>query len=355
MLSLDDPKTPFVKSWPVQVHALGLGVGCFQYAGFQYAPQLVPWLRENSRHFDALVVNGIWRYHAVGIWRGLSGSGVPYFVIPHSQLNPWFARSFPLKHLKKWLIWRAVQWKVLRDAKAVFFTCEQERRLARNSFNPYVCNEDVVSLAGSDIPEVDRNSARQSLTSAYPEVTGKRIVLFVGRLHPMKGCDLLIRAFANVCGEHRDLHLVIAGPGDDAYARKLRQMTSSPALSGRVTWAGEVTDAMKWAALQTCDVFALASHCEATPLAVVEALGCGVPALITDQVNIWKEIFDAGAGIVGTDNVEGTIESLRTWLALPQREADAMRANARNCFLNYFDSRSNASLFVEGLMRHGVA
>jgi hypothetical protein len=77
--------------------------------------------------------------------------------------------------------------------------------------------------------------------------------------------------------------------------------------------------------------------------------------LITDQVNIWKEIFDAGAGIVGTDNVEGTIESLRTWLALPQREADAMRANARNCFLNYFDSRSNASLFVEGLMRHGVA
>lgn len=355
VLSLDNPNAPFVKSWPTQVCALGTGVARFRYEGFQYARRLVPWLEENASHFDALIVNGAWGYLSVGIWRGLRGSGVPYFVIPHSQLNPWFAGAFPLKHLKKRLFWRMVQWKVLRDAKAVLFTCAQERELARNSFVPYVCKEDVVSLAGTLVPKLDKNSAMQSLVSAYPELAGKRIVLFLGRLHPMKGCDLLIQAFANVCGEHSDLHLLIAGPGDNAYARRLHKITAKRILSGRITWAGAVTDEMKWAALHACDVFVLSSHCEATPMAVVEALGCGVPALITDQVNIWREIVDAGAGIVGTDNIEGTTKSLRKWMALPEQEATAMRANAREYFLKYFDSRTNISLFLEGLKRHGVS
>ena len=91
------------------------------------APRLLSWLRENATRYDAVIVNGIWQYHSYATWLALHRSETPYFVFTHGMLDPWFKRRHPLKHLKKWLYWPWADYRVLRDAQAVIFTCEEER------------------------------------------------------------------------------------------------------------------------------------------------------------------------------------------------------------------------------------
>src|SRR5262249_52197387 len=157
------------------------------------------WVKENGRRFDAVIVNSVWRYLGFGVRNGLRNTTVPYFVVPHSSLNPWFQTSLSLKSISKIATWRLIEWRVLRDARCVLYTCEEERRLARRTYRPYACNEEVLSLVGTSVPA---ESVRAELfLSSFPHLRGKRLLLFLSRIHPMKGCDLLIKAFSKVAAE----------------------------------------------------------------------------------------------------------------------------------------------------------
>src|SRR5579862_7846469 len=138
--SLDRPDAPFLKESPVLVHPLGPST--LHYA---FSSRFLPWLHANRSRYDAVVVNGIWQYHSFGTWRALRNSSTPYVLFTHGMLDPWFKRKYPLKHLKKWMYWPWAEYRVLRDAEAVLFTCEEERKLARSSFWMYRCNEIVVN------------------------------------------------------------------------------------------------------------------------------------------------------------------------------------------------------------------
>jgi glycosyltransferase involved in cell wall biosynthesis len=122
---------------------------------------------------------------------------VPYFVFTHGMLDPWFKRHYPLKHLKKWLYWPWGEYRVLRDARALMFTCEEERRLARESFWLYKANECVTNY-GTARPEGDSEKQREAFLSEFPELRGKRVLLFLGRIHEKKGCDILIQSFGDL-------------------------------------------------------------------------------------------------------------------------------------------------------------
>src|SRR6266481_4864459 len=112
------------------------------------------------------------------------------------QTCAWFKRAYPLKHLKKWLYWPWAEYRVLRNASAVCFTCEEERKLARQSFWLYRCNEKVVAF-GTAAPGGDAQAQKRLFLSHYMELQGRRFILFLGRIHPKKGCDLVIRAFTD--------------------------------------------------------------------------------------------------------------------------------------------------------------
>ena len=107
---------------------------------------LLPLLMNLDRaQFDAVIVHGLWQYSSFGVWRALAGTDTPYFVFPHGMLDPWFKRTYPAKHFKKLLYWPWAEYRVLRDAAAVLFTSEEERRLARESFALYRAREVVVN------------------------------------------------------------------------------------------------------------------------------------------------------------------------------------------------------------------
>jgi glycosyltransferase involved in cell wall biosynthesis len=252
------------------------------------------------------------------------------------MLDPWFKKRYPLKHLKKWLYWPWAEYRVLRDAQAVLFTSEEERLLARTSFWLYRCNEVVVNYGTAD-PAGDPDCEQQAFFSRYPELRGKKLAVFMGRIHPKKGCDLLIEAFAKTLSQDQEWHLVIAGPDQVGWESKLRSRAERFGIASRITWAGMLRGAVKWGALRAAEMLVLPSHQENFGVVVAEALAVGTPALISDKVNIWREIQADGAGIVAGDTLAGTCELLRKYLATGEAEKVNMRRYARNCFEQRFE------------------
>jgi glycosyltransferase involved in cell wall biosynthesis len=340
IISLDAPDAPWVRESATPVHALGPGLG-----SYGYAPRFTSWIKERRATYDLVIIQGVWQYSSFGVWRALAGTTTPYFVFPHGMLDPWFKRTYPLKHFKKLLYWPWGEYRVLRDATAVLFTSEEERRLARESFGLYTCNEKVVNYGTA--PPPDPEGAREKFFEAFPHLRDQCFFLFLGRLHEKKGCDLLIEAFAQLASSSgTSHHLVMAGPySDDAYLRRLRELAAGARNS--ITFPGMLTGAVKWGALGAADAFVLPSHQENFGIAVAEALACATPVLISNKINIWREIEGDGAGYVENDDLSGTINLLKRWLATPEISRAHMRANAGKCFAARFEiERATDSLLA---------
>jgi glycosyltransferase involved in cell wall biosynthesis len=340
---LDAPGRSWLKTFPLPVHALGSALGVYGF-GARWAS----WLRKNARGYDFVIMNGLWQYHSFGTWRILRKLGVPYGIFPHGALDPWFKRTYPLKHLKKWLYWPWAEYRVLRDANAVLFTCEEERILARQSFWMYQCREVVVNQ-GTSMPSGDAEAQKSAFYARFPELRGKRLLLFMGRIHPKKGCDLLIEAFAKVFRDQPEWRLVMAGPDSVGWQSKLASLARQRQIAGRITWAGMITEDIKYGALQAAEVFILPSHQENFGIAVAEALSCGLPTLIAKPVNIWREVEHDGAGIVAKDDLEGTCSLLRAWLAMADADRQLMRERAKECFRNRFEVGKAADCLLESI------
>lgn len=334
--SLDPPEAPWLQDQPFQARGLGPVAG-----GYGYRRGLPARIRALAQDHDAVIIEGTWQYHAYATWRALRGSGIPYFLYTHGMLDPWFKRTYPLKHLKKWTYWPWADYRVLRDAKAVLFTTEQERLLARQSFWLYQANE-VVTGFGTSIPPADAERQRQAFLQRFPHLQGQRILLFLSRIHPKKGVDLLIEAFAAVVISDPRLQLVIAGPDQVGWQAALQKRAAKLGIAERITWPGMISGEIKWGAFRCAELFCLPSHQENFGIVVAEALACGLPVAIAEPVNISTEVAAAGAGLVHPDTVAGTKEALRQWLALQAMEQTQMGLNSEQLFRDRFNFASVA-------------
>ena len=225
---------------------------------------------------------------------------------------------------------------MLRDARGVLFTASEERDLASQSFKPYTVRPFVVGLGTRDIAG-DPALQRQAFAEAMPQLKGRRFLLFLSRIHPKKGADLLIEGFARQAALSPDLDLVVAGPDQAGLARELQDLSSRLGIASRVHWPGMLTGDVKWGAFRSADLFALTSHQENFGIAVAEALVVGAPVLITRKVNIWREIEEDGAGIVVTDDIDGVSKGVERFCAMSSAARTAMSERARRCFVQRYD------------------
>ena len=352
--SLDAPVASWLPACPIPVRALGKG-----RHGYGYAAGFSTWLQRARRDYDAVIVNGIWQYSSFAVRRTLCGTDTPYVVFPHGMLDPWFKRNYPLKHFKKVLYWHFAESRVFRDARLILFTCEEEQRLAHQSFRLARSREAVANL-GTTAPLGDPAQQCAAFHVRFPSLDGKRLFLFIGRIHEKKGCDLLIKAFARVCSEFTAevgrLHLVMAGPcSDSKYLATLKSLAAE-SFNGEeppITWTGMLSGEVKWGAYRAAEVFILPSHQENFGFSVVEALACGMPVLISDKVNIWREIKEDRAGLVETDDLDGTVRSLKNWLSVEPEAHREMRTAAFRCFTSRFEIAHAAGHLIELLMNAG--
>jgi len=330
----DDPGAPWLSTFNVPVHPTGS-----RPSVYAYSPELLSWLRENVSRFDGVIINGIWTYH--GLAAAIAARGrVPYMVFTHGMLDPWFKRQYPAKHIKKLVYWPAQYW-VLRNADRVLFTSTRECDLAPQSFWPSGWKSCVVPY-GTGEPPANIEAQSEAWYGLMPALRGRRYLLFLSRIHEKKGCDLLLEAFAGVAAQNPDLDLVIAGPDQVGLQAKLQRQAEELGIAGRVHWPGLITGDAKWGAVRNCEAFILPSHQENFGVVVAEAMGCGRPVLISDQVNIWPDIQEESVGLVAPDTLEGTKSLLSRWLGLSQAERDAMAARTIEVFRRRYSMRSCA-------------
>lgn len=341
VITLDCPSAVWLREVPGRVQALGPVNGAYAYSR-----ALRNRLRQNVSSYDAVIVHGIWRYQSHAVRKACLRSSIPYFVFVHGALDPWFRVRYPGKHVKKSLYWRLSEHRSLSNAKAVLFTQEKERDLARRSFTPYALNEAVVPLGISE-PPGDADEQRELFLSHFPELRGKHVLLFLSRLHPKKGCDLLIEAFARVSNQDEQLWLVMAGPDECAWKSELQELSQKLGIADRVIWPGMLSGDLKWGAYRAADAFALISHSENFGIVVAEAMACALPVLTTDKVNIWREIAQSGGALIETDTIGGAECLLSMWLAKSETDRDSMRQQARLCFTENFGGQRAAIQFAK--------
>jgi glycosyltransferase involved in cell wall biosynthesis len=205
----------------------------------------------------------------------------------------------------------------------------------------------VVASLGTSAPIGDRALQRDVFLSRFPALRSRRFFLFLSRIHTKKGCDLLMAAMGRLAAAHPDVDLVMAGPDEEGLQTQLEAQAKRLGVDGRVHWTGMLVGDLKWGAFYAAEAFVLPSHQENFGVAVVEALACGVPVLISDKVNIWPEIVQDRAGIVNEDSAEGTYRSMATLLAMDPDERQRMVANGLACFHARYEMNGAARVLDE--------
>lgn len=333
---LDDPTAPYVRDQGFSIHALGPVRGHYGYTG-----RLESWLKENMSRFDGAVIHGLWQYHSYGAYRVMRGK-LPYVIFPHGMLDPYFKRNFRLKHIRKQIYWLAREYRVLRDAAAVCFTTPIERDCSQQTMWPYKMRAASVVSFGISEPGGDGVAQRKLFLEHFPQLAGRRLLLFLSRIHYKKGCDLAIGAFGRLAADHPELDLVIAGPDESGLRPKLESEARALGIEDRVHWTGMLQGDLKWGAFRSAEAFVLPSHQENFGIAAVEAMAVGTPVLLSNQVNIWPDIREDGAGIIDEDSLEGTHRSMAAFLALRPEERNRLSANCVQCFRKRYEMKRTA-------------
>ncbi|MFP5423951.1 MAG: glycosyltransferase [Gammaproteobacteria bacterium] len=331
VLTSDSPNAEYLGIHPGTVVAAGSGKG-----GYGFSRRMTHWLEKNSSDFDAVIVNGIWTFHSLAARNACIKAGVPYYLYLHGMLDPWFKHQYPAKHLKKLIYWLFFERRVLRDAEAVIFTSKEEMKLAPQSF-PFYQVRGVVGTYGAAVPSFSQENLKASLYNAHPDLKSRKILLFLGRIHPKKGCDLLLQAFSQVAHLSDDYVIVMVGPDEVGWRSTLQAKAVELGIHQRVRWFDMVTGEDKWRLYAAADLFCLPSHQENFGIVVAEALAMGLPTLITDKVNIWQEILDDGAGLVCEDNSNSLADALEKWITgISEEQKEVMKSRATACYRTRF-------------------
>jgi len=341
--SLDSPEFAAACDFPAT--RIGLGPGRDTYG---YSPRAVPWLKENVARFDVVFVNGVWNYNTLAAHRALAGTDIPWAIFTHGMLDTYLKKQYPLKHLKKALYWHTLLSRVFRDATEVLFTCEEEKILARQSFSRYKVRETVVPY-GTFGPNCDTAAASEEFLARWPELRGKRLAISLGRIHPKKATDILIESFAATLAKDPAWQLVVVGPDQTGWQKELEALAARLGVAQRITWTGSLAGTLKWGTFSASEVFVIPSHQENFGIVVAEAMSCNLPVLMSNKVNIWREVVGYDAGFVADDTIEGTTASMQRWSALTATEIAAMRIRAKKCFNEMFDFNVTSRKVLENV------
>lgn len=346
VVSLDDAQSAFLDSDPFVIYALGVSKG-----PWSYNPLLLPWLLENLTNYNAVIIHGLWQYHGFAVHKAINklkakGAAVPLvYVMPHGMLDPYF-QNVPgrrLKAIRNVVYWKLIESKIINKSNGVLFTCQEELLLAKTTFTPYHPKNEFNVGYGIQAPPVYNQDMEVSFKALCPSLSGSYI-LFLSRIHEKKGADLLINAYIKLKKLNPGIpSLVIAGPGmDSVYGKKLMQSTEG---ATDIYFPGMLTGNSKWGAFYGCQAFVLPSHQENFGIALVEAMACGKPAIITDKVNIWREVKNNNAGLVGPDTQDGIDNLLSTWFGKTEAEILDHGKAASNVFKKYYEiSTATAAL-----------
>jgi glycosyltransferase involved in cell wall biosynthesis len=258
-----------------------------------------------------------WELSNLQLARATYKAGVPYAITVHGMLDDYCMRQ---KGFKKQVFLKLGGRRVFANATTVHFTAEAEREQAQRWIpGDYL---PVVQACALDLTLYDTLPGPGPALRAFPQLANtRRKVLFLSRVHPKKGLELLIEATALLKNQGLEFDLAIAGPGDDGYVTQLRQLADLRGLQQATHFLGMVRGEIKLSLYELADVFVLPTYQENFGLVLPEALACGTPVITTRGTDIWRELTDAGAYIVD-QNPEAIAQAIARILSDDQLRSD---------------------------------
>jgi glycosyltransferase involved in cell wall biosynthesis len=241
-------------------------------------------------------IHGLWEQSTCVAARAANRLGKPYILSAHGMLEPWALAN---KKWKKRIYAALIEREIVAGATCLHALTRAEALNYRGfgSRAPIVVIPNGVNVPSQVDPKL--------FFDAYPALRGKRIILFLGRMHFKKGLNLLVNAWAELAAKWPDVHLVIAGPDSESTRTTIEQLVRERALVNQVSFTGMLQCEMKWSCLAAAECFVLPSYSEGLSTSVLEAMGIGLPVIITRHCNL-PEVTDSGAGW----EIEATQEEL---------------------------------------------
>lgn len=282
----------------------------FAETGWQFSLPMAKALNNNIKDFDIVYIVSTWNFPvALGAYFCRKYK-IPYIISPRGQL---YNEVFKNKFIKKSLYHFFILKRDLQNASAIHYTTEDEAEQCHKALG--LNNRYFVVPNGIDLTEITTPYEKGRLIEKFPHLKGKRIILFLGRINWKKGLDLLIKAFFRLAKEYNDVHLLIVGDDDgDGYKKKVEKWIIDHGIKDEVTFTGRLTGRDKFDAFACADIFVLPSYSENFGMAVVEAMACGIPVVISNRVGIYKEVKKNQAGVVINTNVEELHEGIKRLL-----------------------------------------
>ena len=256
-----------------------------------YSRGLSGFLDENIARFDVVHVHEIWHHAGYAAFRAAKKRGVPFVLTPHGELSEWSMRH---KAWKKRIYMKVALDGILRNADAIHAITQAEReRIAELGYDTPV----AVAPNGIDAAPFESLPDPSSFLNRFPALNGKRVILFLGRLNPTKGLDILARGFSDIARRFPDAVLLMVGPDEEGGRQGMEAILRSEGVLDRAVFTGMLTGEDKLAAMACADVFALPSHSEGFSIAILEAMAARLPVVITEGCN-FPEVAEHGAGFV---------------------------------------------------------
>ncbi|MBH8551187.1 glycosyltransferase [Nostocaceae cyanobacterium CENA357] len=318
---------------------------CAPFRRYKFSLDLLQWLKLHADEFDLAHIHALFSPISSAAATVCRQQKLPYILRPLGTLDPADLRK--KKQLKRLYV-AILERQNLAGAAAIHFTSEQEAKISER-FG--IATQDLVIPLGV-IPALSNGKTVSVVRSKLAIPEDVPLVLFMSRIDPKKGLNLLIPALEKLLAVGYNFHFVLAGtnPQDPDYEQKIRFEIENSLLRSHTTITGFVSGDLKASLLQAADLFVLPSYYENFGIAVAEAMVAGVPVVISDQVHIYQQVIDSNSGWVGATDIQELVELIKEALQNPQ-ERQRRGLNAHNYALQHFSWDAIARQIIQAYQK----
>jgi len=308
--------------------------------GWQFSWKMTKALKDNLKSFDIIYIVAIWNYPTAVAAYYCRRYKKPYIISPRGHL---FLATLRKKYWGKLPYYHLVAKRDLNSASAIHYTTEDEVK-CHSSLG--LKNKAIVIPNGIDLSEFADLPKRERLRDRYPYLKDKKVILFLSRINWKKGLDLLVKAYSVLAKERDDVHLLIVGNDEGGYGEKVKRWIKDKGIMKRVTFTGMLIEKDKMEAYAGSDIFVLPSYSENFGMVAIEAMACGIPVVISNQVGIYQEVGKKKAGIVVETNPESLLEGIRTVLDNNELRAE-IAINGKKLVRESYDIDKVADMMID--------
>ncbi len=304
-----------------------------------YSSTLKDALNEAVRTHDIVHIHELWHYPHYAAYKSAIANGKPYCITTHGTLSPWALQH---KSTRKLIYMQAIQRRILSRASCLHaLTAREKDDIKRLG----VTTPTITIPNGIYTEALQYDPLNKIILGRYPHLQDKPIILFLGRIHPIKGLPLLAETFKNVIAHIPEAHLVIAGPDENSHSDYIQTLLSKSGSLQNVVFTGMLTEPEKIDALNQATMLVIPSLSEGMPISALEAMACSLPIVITEDCQL-PEVSTHEAGIVVNRNSADLLTAILHILNSPQ-EATRMGNNGYHLVNSKYHWDNISPRFVE--------